>query len=87
MAPRIDEARADGREPTAFVRAGIATRRLVRAAEVKRLLGIRADSTLWRMIRDGRIPGAHYIGTRRVWWSDEIEAAISALVSGQGMQS
>ena len=31
-------------------------------------------TTIWRKVRRGEFPAPHYIGERRAWWLDEIEA-------------
>jgi predicted DNA-binding transcriptional regulator AlpA len=33
-----------------------------------------SNPTLWRKIRTGEFPAPRYIGGRRYWWADEIDA-------------
>jgi predicted DNA-binding transcriptional regulator AlpA len=55
-------------------------RRLIRAAELKHLLGNVGDTTLWRMVRDGKLPAPRYLGVpgraRRIWFLDEVQALL-----------
>jgi predicted DNA-binding transcriptional regulator AlpA len=59
-------------------------------ADVERTAGI-SRVTVWRWCRAGKLPAPHYIGDRRMWWADEVEAALAAMtkpaVSSQRLEN
>lgn len=50
-----------------------ASRTAIGIAEVERIVN-RKRLTIWRWCRAGRFPQPFYIGDRRAWWADEVEA-------------
>ena len=54
--------------------------RLIRARELKEILGISSDATLWRWVRAGKLPKPQYLNSCRVWRESELKSAINALM-------
>ncbi|NRP96179.1 hypothetical protein XMG59_002298 [Marinobacterium sp. xm-g-59] len=55
--------------------------RLIRARELKKILGISSDATLWRWIQSGKLPEPNYINACRVWRESDLNDAIGELMS------
>lgn len=57
--------------------------RLIRARELKKILGITSDATLWRWVRAGKLPEPNYINACRVWRESDLNEAIGGLMSDE----
>jgi predicted DNA-binding transcriptional regulator AlpA len=40
-----------------------------------------SDVTIWRKVKAGTFPAPHYLGYRRFWYADEVEAWIAAQIA------
>ena len=52
---------------------------LLTKAEVKVILRVKSDATIWRWCRRGRMPRPYQLGGRVVWFQSEIDAFISSM--------
>lgn len=57
--------------------------RYIRARELKKLLGVSSDATIWRWIQSGKLPQPQYINSCRVWRESELKVALSELIIDQ----
>jgi len=57
--------------------------RLIRARELKKILGISSDATLWRWVQSGKLPEPSYINACRVWRESDLNEAIECLLSSE----
>jgi predicted DNA-binding transcriptional regulator AlpA len=59
---------------------------LVRPGQVQKKLGV-SKSTLWRMIREGKLPPPRKLTDRcSVWWESEILKAVTEIIGTPGSE-
>jgi predicted DNA-binding transcriptional regulator AlpA len=60
--------------------------RVITARHIREDLHV-SNMSLWRMIKDGRLPKPRYIGKRRRWIIEEYQSAVAKLLSVASVNS